>query len=457
MLDINRATIDIPSESMDFRSGQNIGGYTVDKLLFEGPQSQSFSIKNDNTKIIKVYFIGEEPDKDLVHKLCQHNNPSLLRIYQHGTYASHFYCIEKKYHNVPSIHNADFSEQKRVLDSEKKAINAVHSIGYAHLDIKNEHFKCDENGNVVLIDIGYAHRLGGSFNKSPSCFSAPEVYAGRFSKESDYYSFGISVLEQFFPGLLNDKSKQEIKAFVNSDRPLKAADRLPAFIQGDVKAMLADNPLSRFLYKTNRVDSVKNHTHKTSHRSCQHPTMRLAEIKPLLIYEVIELAHKGDVKVFQTKVVSVLKEISWNNPNSVNATYTYLKSVPRGSTAKNYTNLSGKNIDKFFAELKVYTTPTRLHLHNPLKYMRHLRRFKKFYVMDKALVHRLDKQGAEIAALNEKRAWAILKGIGITLGVLCAIAIAIGIIIAILYVLVVIIIIIIVFCVIAGLIAAAGG
>ena len=457
MLDINRATIDIPSESMDFRSGQNIGGYTVDKLLFEGSQSQSFSIKNDNTKIIKVYFIGEEPNKDLVHKLSQQNNPSLLRIYQYGSYAQHFYCVEKRYRDVSDLYNAASSVQKKTVDSEKKAVNAFHALGFAHLDIKKEHFKCDENGNVVLIDIGYAHRLGSSFNKSPSCFSAPEVYADRFSKESDYYSFGISVLEQFLPDLLKGKSKQEIKAFVNSDRSLKAADRLPVFIQGDVKAMLTDNPLSRSLYKTNRVDSVNNHAHTTSHSSYQQPTMSLAEIKPLLVYEVLELAHKGEVQVFKNKVLKVLKEINWNNPSSVNATYTYLKSISRGSTEKNFTNLSGKNINRFFAELKVYTAPNRLHLHNPLKFMRHLRLFKKFYVMDKALVQRLDKQGVEIAALNEKRAWAILKGIGITLGVLCAIAIAIGIIIAILYILAIIIGIIIVCCVIAGLIAASGG
>ena len=66
MLDINRATIDIPSESLNFSSGQIIGGYTIDKLLFEGSQSQLFSIKNDNTKIIKVYFISEEPSKETI-------------------------------------------------------------------------------------------------------------------------------------------------------------------------------------------------------------------------------------------------------------------------------------------------------------------------------------------------------------------------------------------------------
>ena len=457
MLDINRATIDIPSESIDFRSGQIIGGYTVDKLLFEGSQSQSFSIKNDNTKIIKVYFIGEEPDKDLVHELSQHNNPFLLRIYQYGTYSDHFYCVEKKYNDISSMQKARLSVQKKMIESEKKAINAFHTLGFAHLDIKKEHFKCDENGNVVLIDIGYAHRLGSSFNKSPSCFSAPEVYAGRFSKESDYYSLGISVLEQFFPDLLKGKSKQEIKTFVNSDEPLNTANRLPTCLLDDVKAMLADNPSARVLYKTKPVLETSNIKETVNRRQNSHPTMNISELKPLLVYEVLELAHKGEVQVFKNKVLKVLKEISWNNPSSVNATYTYLKSIPRGSTEKNYTNLSGKNINKFFAELKVYTTPTRLNLHNPLKFMRHLRLFKKFYVMDKALVQRLDKQGAEIAALNEKRAWAILKGIGITLGVLCAIAIAIGIIIAILYILAIIIGIIIVCCVIAGLIAAAGG
>lgn len=456
MLDINRTTLDIPSESMAFRSGKIIGKYTVDKLLFEGTQSQSFSIKNDNTKIIKVYFIGEEPNMELVRKLSQNNDPSLLRIYQYGTCAEHFYCIEKKYNNISPMQNEGLSVQKKMIEGEKKAVNAFHALGFVHLDIKKEHFKCDENGNVVIIDIGYAHRLGSSFNKSPSCFSAPEIYAGRFSKESDYYSFGIAVLEQFFPDLLKGKTKQEIKAFVNSDEPLNMANRLPACLMDDVKRMLADNPSVRALYKT-PISEINNITERVYHRQNNHPTLNVSELKPLLVYEVLELAHKGDVQVFKNKVLKVLKETSWNNPSSVNATYMYLKFIPRGSTEKNYTNLSGKNINEFFAKLKVYTTPTRLHFHNPLKFMRHLRFFKKFYVMDKTLVQRLDKQGAEISAFNEKKAWAILKCIGITLGVLCVIAIAIGIIVAILYILAIIIGIIIAICVIAGLIAASGG
>lgn len=457
MLDTNRTTIDIPSESFNFRSGQVIDNYTIDKLIFEGSQSQSFSIKNDNAKIIKVYFIGEEPDKDLVRKLSQHNNPSLLRIYQHGTYADHFYCIEKKYNDISSIHNARLSVQKKMIEDEKKAINAFHALGFTHLDIKKEHFKCDENGNVVLIDIGYACRLGGGFNKSPSCFSAPEVYAGHFSKESDYYSFGIAVLEQLFPELLKDMTKQEIKEFVNSNEPLKASERLPVHIKDDVKTMLADNSSARALNKP-KDDSLNDLSNRAITCSpSNQQTINISELKQFIVYEVLELAHKGDVIVFQNKVVKILKETNWNNPSSVNATYRYLKSIPRANAEKNYTNLSGKNIEKFFVDLNVYTSTNRLHLHNPIKFMRHLRLFKKFYVLDKELVQRLDRQGAEITALNEKRAWAILKGIGITIGVLCAIAIAIGIIIAILYILAIIIGIIVVCCVIAGLIAAAGG
>ena len=453
MLDINRATLDIPSESIRFRSGQKIDGYTIDKLVFEGSQSQSFSIKNEGDKIIKVYYIGEEPDKELVRQLCRQSNPSLLHIYRYGIYAEHFYCIEKRYQNIPS----DSLRKKELTEKEKAAIRAFHSLGFAHLDIKKEHFMCDEKGNVVLIDIGYAHRLKSRFNKTPSCFSAPEIYAGNYSKESDYYSFGITVLEQFFPDLFRNKTKQEIRAFVNSDKPLKAAERLPESVREDVKKMLADNPSSRALDKAEKPVQTKSIVKSTPCSQPKQTNLSLAELKPLLIYEVLELAHKGDVKVFQNKVMSVLKGISWNNPGSVNAAYTYLKSVPRSSAEKNYTNLCGKNINRFFEKLKVYTTPNRLHLHNPFKYFRRLRLFKKFYVMDKEFVQQLDKKGSEIAALNEKRAWAILKGIGITLGVLCAIAVAIGIIIAILYILAIIIGIIIVFCVIAGLIAAAGG
>ena len=77
--------------------------------------------------------------------------------------------------------------------------------------------------------------------------------------------------------------------------------------------------------------------------------------------------------------------------------------------------------------------------------------FKKLYVLDKNQVANNERTGAEISKVSEERAWAILKGIGITLGVIAAIAAAIGVIIVICYVIAAIAICALVIGIIAGL------
>lgn len=68
----------------------------------------------------------------------------------------------------------------------------------------------DRKGNVVLIDIGSAAKIGTVYTKKISQFAPNELYSGKFSKESDYFSFGISILEQYIPDFFKNKTREEI-------------------------------------------------------------------------------------------------------------------------------------------------------------------------------------------------------------------------------------------------------
>lgn len=463
----DRKTVTRPHKSINFSNGKAINGYHIEKFIKSSSQCEIFSLLNDGNKILKVYYIGEEPDKKLVELLSNSTSSSLPHIYNYGIYSEHFYCIEQKYFELPLFSGLSEKEQVEVVNKEIAAVNALHKIGYLHLDIKKEHFMKDKNGNIVLIDIGYAQRSDNtSFNKDIPAFAAPELYARKCTKESDYFAFGVALLEQYLPELFRSKSRQEIVSFINSKKLIGACSTLKGSMNGMIKVLLSDNPKARTLNVFDdgaakrvvhrEIQSREINRSETATKPIQSKLMTTEEAKEALLYQVYELAHKTEPVIFETKVVTALKKTRFTDVTSIEATESYLRTLPRNTQNVNYTNLSNKNIEKFIENPEVTTKPSRFYYHSPIRFMRHLKMTKKIYTMKKELVNELDKQGSLINKKNEETAWAILKVIGIVIGVIAAIAVAIAVIIAILYILAAILCIIIVGCILAAIFAAMG-
>ena len=90
---------------------------------------------------------------------------------------------------------------KSIIKSLNEGINAIHSVGIFHKDVKPANMMISDDGShVILIDFGISSATNGrtvvatQTGKTPF-YSAPETNLGLFSKESDYYSLGISLYE----------------------------------------------------------------------------------------------------------------------------------------------------------------------------------------------------------------------------------------------------------------------
>jgi tetratricopeptide (TPR) repeat protein len=78
-----------------------------------------------------------------------------------------------------------------------KAVNAVHSAGLLHRDIKASNVMREEGGRILLMDFGLSleHKESHSLGGTPS-YMAPELFRGRAaSVASDIYALGVLMYE----------------------------------------------------------------------------------------------------------------------------------------------------------------------------------------------------------------------------------------------------------------------
>jgi eukaryotic-like serine/threonine-protein kinase len=89
---------------------------------------------------------------------------------------------------------------RRSMDELTAALGALHACGYAHCDVKSQNVRVDQHGRVVVLDLGLAAPLDGSYrvaqDRRPKAgtprYMAPEQAAGHeVSSASDLYSVGV--------------------------------------------------------------------------------------------------------------------------------------------------------------------------------------------------------------------------------------------------------------------------
>ena len=132
--------------------------------------------------------------------------------------------------------------KEEAVDIMKQLVSGTaeaHRRGIIHRDIKPSNIMIENGSNVRLMDLGIARMNGGNkfssygFIGTPE-YSAPETFKNLFLKESDYYSFGITLYELFcgYTPYAN-MQPEEIEQFLSVQHipyPEKISDRLKGFI-----------------------------------------------------------------------------------------------------------------------------------------------------------------------------------------------------------------------------------
>jgi serine/threonine protein kinase len=148
-----------------------------------------------------------------------------------------------------------------IVRQTAQALAALHHAGYLHGDIKAENLCLTGDGNVVLIDLGFAHRPGENdrFLADGYILGTPNYLAPELCGEepadgfaADLYSLGVLLFELLtgeypFPtGTLN-----QVLARHHSDPPadIRTKRRIPARLARLVERLLArraeDRPTAR--------------------------------------------------------------------------------------------------------------------------------------------------------------------------------------------------------------------
>ncbi|WNS77421.1 protein kinase [Bacillus sp. DTU_2020_1000418_1_SI_GHA_SEK_038] len=155
--------------------------------------------------VAKVYFQGMNPKQEVTDRIRAIQSSHVIPILDYGVDKK-----SKRYYEIfPYYKQGDLTktyphEPDYILNVIAPAINeglrTLHSVGVFHRDIKpNNIFQDGES--IIIGDFGISSTKGegsviftNNANRTNG-YAAPEVYNQLICEESDYYSFGITLLE----------------------------------------------------------------------------------------------------------------------------------------------------------------------------------------------------------------------------------------------------------------------
>ena len=154
--------------------------------------------------VAKVYKRKFAVKREVIEALQRIKSPYVARLYQTGSYNG--YPVEiLPYYEKGSLQGKIFSEDEivqKIIPCINEGLHAIHNAGIIHKDLKPSNIMQNSDGDTYsIIDFGISSIvedgntvLVTKTGMTPE-YSAPETFRNLFLKESDYYSFGITLFE----------------------------------------------------------------------------------------------------------------------------------------------------------------------------------------------------------------------------------------------------------------------
>jgi len=243
--------------------------YTIESKLDIVTGEADLYICNHNGEkyIAKIYRREFAIKPEVTNILKQIDSPYVAKLYDTGIINNLPFEILPYYKNG-SIQGKRFSFDElknNVIPSINEGLKILHDKDIIHKDLKPSNIMLNDNGkDVAIIDFGISsvREQGNTVivtrtGMTPE-YSAPETFKNLFLKESDYYSFGVTVCELFcgYSPYAN-MSQDEIEQYVSvqripipKDMPAELADFINALTYYDItNRKNKDNPNRRWTYE----------------------------------------------------------------------------------------------------------------------------------------------------------------------------------------------------------------
>lgn len=198
--------------------------------------------------VAKVYNENFKPKEEVIKRIRSIQSPYVIPIIDEGTdlRTNRFFEIVPYYRNGDLMKRGTFTEEEIIewiVPSVNEGLHAIHQVGVVHRDIKPRNiFFNDDYSSVIIGDFGISSALNEKQSVNPTKggrtigYAAPEVYSNFSSKESDFYSLGITLLELAngdFP-YIGMSDEQIMKVTLMDELPIPSSinQRLALLIKG---------------------------------------------------------------------------------------------------------------------------------------------------------------------------------------------------------------------------------
>lgn len=217
--------------------------------------------------VAKIYKRKFAIKQEVIDALLKIDSPYVARLYQTGSFSG--YPVEiLPYYERGSLQGKTFTEDelvRKIIPNINEGLHAIHEAGIIHKDLKPSNIMLNSDGETVsIIDFGISSIIADGntvlvtkTGMTPE-YSAPETFKNLFLRESDYYSFGITLFELFcgYTPYAN-MQPEEIEQYVSVQR-IPYPEEMSALLQDFISALTyydisnrsnKNNPNRRWTYE----------------------------------------------------------------------------------------------------------------------------------------------------------------------------------------------------------------
>lgn len=217
--------------------------------------------------VAKIYKRKFAVKREVTDALRAIDSPYVAKLYETGSHNG--YPVEVlPYYEKGSLQGHTLTEDeivRRIIPCINEGLHALHTTGIIHKDLKPSNIMLNSDGETVsIIDFGISSFVEGNntvlvtkTGMTPE-YSAPETFKNLFLKESDYYSFGVTLFELFcgYTPYAN-MQPEEIEQYVSVQR-IPYPDEMSPLLQDFISALTyydisnrnnKNNPNRRWTYE----------------------------------------------------------------------------------------------------------------------------------------------------------------------------------------------------------------